>query len=202
MKASVCFVFAVVCWIAAQAEESPKILTLSKVMNELNKINQGMFQGETLRAMCSCCDDFTLMECFRCGLDPCWTLEKFINFALWVDGELTLAVMNEPETEKWTEPRISPGHELHCEFDQVCEPVLISVAVVVLVELNTDERLIDWEKEVVLPTLPATIGSSLQHCSYPSSSSGAPALPPQSANTPHIIFSSTHSDREDADGTT
>lgn len=42
MKASVCFVFAVVCWIAAQAEESPKILTLSKVMNELNKINQGM----------------------------------------------------------------------------------------------------------------------------------------------------------------
>lgn len=42
MKASVCFVFAVVCWIAAQAEESPKILTLSKVMNELNKINKGM----------------------------------------------------------------------------------------------------------------------------------------------------------------
>ncbi len=84
--------------------------------------------------------------------------------------------MNEPETEKWTEPIISPEHELHCESEQVCEPVLTSVAVVVLVELNTDDRLIDWEKEVVLPTLPATIGSSLQHSS---SSSSAPALPPQ-----------------------
>uniref|UniRef100_A0A8C1JW24 Interleukin 21 n=1 Tax=Cyprinus carpio TaxID=7962 RepID=A0A8C1JW24_CYPCA len=88
MKASVCFVFAVVCWIAEQAE-TPKILTLSKVMNELNKINHGMDKSTTLNS-----------------------------------------------------PTINH------------------------LKLNTDDRLIDWEKEEVLPTLPATTGSSLQHFSY------------------------------------
>uniref|UniRef100_A0A672S1I1 Interleukin 21 n=1 Tax=Sinocyclocheilus grahami TaxID=75366 RepID=A0A672S1I1_SINGR len=73
MKASVCFVFAVVCWFAAQAEESPKILTLSKVMNELNKINKGMniflFAGFMLNCWFSfftqdCCVKSAL-DCFR-----------------------------------------------------------------------------------------------------------------------------------------
>ncbi|KAF4105151.1 interleukin-21 [Onychostoma macrolepis] len=71
MKASVCFVFAVVCWIAAQAEESPKILTLSKVMNELNKINQGMIKDKstslnspTVNDLKDCCVASAL-ECFR-----------------------------------------------------------------------------------------------------------------------------------------
>ncbi|ROJ29139.1 hypothetical protein DPX16_13583 [Anabarilius grahami] len=43
------------------------------------------------------CDDVTLMEGFWCGLDKdirflmpkgetCWSLEDYINFALWMDG--------------------------------------------------------------------------------------------------------------------
>uniref|UniRef100_A0A671L3N9 Interleukin-21 n=1 Tax=Sinocyclocheilus anshuiensis TaxID=1608454 RepID=A0A671L3N9_9TELE len=69
MKASVCFVFAVVCWFAAQAESSPKILTLSKVMNELNKINQGMNKSRTLNSptindLEDCCVKSAL-DCFR-----------------------------------------------------------------------------------------------------------------------------------------
>uniref|UniRef100_A0A672S2D8 Interleukin-21 n=1 Tax=Sinocyclocheilus grahami TaxID=75366 RepID=A0A672S2D8_SINGR len=69
MKASVCFVFAVVCWFAAQAEESPKILTLSKVMNELNKINKGMNKSRTLNSptindLEDCCVKSAL-DCFR-----------------------------------------------------------------------------------------------------------------------------------------
>uniref|UniRef100_A0A673JPJ3 Interleukin-21 n=1 Tax=Sinocyclocheilus rhinocerous TaxID=307959 RepID=A0A673JPJ3_9TELE len=64
MKASVCLVFAVVCWIAAQAEESPKILTLSKVMNELNKINHGMVSCRLCFFTQDCCVASAL-ECFR-----------------------------------------------------------------------------------------------------------------------------------------
>ncbi|XP_016363108.1 interleukin-21-like [Sinocyclocheilus anshuiensis] len=71
MKASVCFVFAVVCWFAAQAESSPKILTLSKVMNELNKINQGMIKNKsrtlnspTINDLEDCCVKSAL-DCFR-----------------------------------------------------------------------------------------------------------------------------------------
>lgn len=56
--------------------------------------------------------------------------------------EPTPAVMNKPETEKWTEPSIAPEPEPHCECDQVCEPVLTSVPVVVLAELNTNNWLI------------------------------------------------------------
>lgn len=44
------------------------------------------------------CDDICLIEGFRCGLDkdlhfimprgnPCWTLEAYINFALWVNDQ-------------------------------------------------------------------------------------------------------------------
>ncbi|XP_073676094.1 interleukin-21 [Garra rufa] len=70
MKASVCFVFAVVCWFSAQAEESPVILTLNKVMNELNKINQGMtdkntiLNSPTVNDLKDCCVASAL-ECFR-----------------------------------------------------------------------------------------------------------------------------------------
>uniref|UniRef100_A0A672NF47 Interleukin-21 n=1 Tax=Sinocyclocheilus grahami TaxID=75366 RepID=A0A672NF47_SINGR len=69
MKASVCLVFAVVCWMAAQAEESPKILTLSKVMNELNKVNHGMvscksLNSPTINDLKDCCVASAL-ECFR-----------------------------------------------------------------------------------------------------------------------------------------
>ncbi|XP_059372770.1 interleukin-21 [Carassius carassius] len=71
MKASVCIVFAVVCWIAAQAEESPMILTLSKVMNELNRINKDMVKDKstslnspTIYDLKDCCVAPAL-ECFR-----------------------------------------------------------------------------------------------------------------------------------------
>lgn len=42
MKASVCVLFAVACWLVAQADESPMILTLGKVMNDLGKIKKAM----------------------------------------------------------------------------------------------------------------------------------------------------------------
>uniref|UniRef100_A0A8C1WT64 Interleukin-21 n=1 Tax=Cyprinus carpio TaxID=7962 RepID=A0A8C1WT64_CYPCA len=69
MKASVCFVFAVVCWIAAQAEVSPMILTLSKVMNELNNISKEMNKSTTLKSptindLEDCCVKSAL-GCFR-----------------------------------------------------------------------------------------------------------------------------------------
>uniref|UniRef100_A0A8C1F0A3 Interleukin-21 n=2 Tax=Cyprinus carpio TaxID=7962 RepID=A0A8C1F0A3_CYPCA len=69
MKASVCFVFAVVCWIAAQAEVSPMILTLSKVMNELNNISKEMNKSTTLKSptindLEDCCIKSAL-DCFR-----------------------------------------------------------------------------------------------------------------------------------------
>ncbi|KAK2890783.1 hypothetical protein Q8A67_013426 [Cirrhinus molitorella] len=53
----------------AQAEESPKILTLNKVMNELNKFNQGMDKSTTLNSptindLKDCCVASAL-ECFR-----------------------------------------------------------------------------------------------------------------------------------------
>lgn len=38
--------------------------------------------------------------------------------------------------------------------DQVCEPDITSMPVGVLVELDAEEWLIDWETEVTLPTLP------------------------------------------------
>uniref|UniRef100_A0A9J7YF90 Interleukin-21 n=1 Tax=Cyprinus carpio carpio TaxID=630221 RepID=A0A9J7YF90_CYPCA len=61
----------VVCWIAAQAEESPKILTLSKVMNELNKINHGMIKDKSIRLNSPTINDLkdccvaSALECFR-----------------------------------------------------------------------------------------------------------------------------------------
>ncbi|XP_043112657.1 interleukin-21 [Puntigrus tetrazona] len=69
MKASVCFVFALVCWITAKAEESPQILMLSKVMNELEKINKGMdkstlLNSPTINDLKDCCVASAL-ECFR-----------------------------------------------------------------------------------------------------------------------------------------
>ncbi|XP_077104171.1 interleukin-21 isoform X1 [Siphateles boraxobius] len=48
MKASVCVLFAVACWFVSQADESPMILTLGKVMNELEKIKKGMGKSTTL----------------------------------------------------------------------------------------------------------------------------------------------------------
>ncbi|XP_056327891.1 interleukin-21 [Danio aesculapii] len=69
MKACVCFLL--VCVLAAQAEESPKILTLSKVMNELKKIQQGLtnsdmtwFNSPATNDLKDCCVASAL-ECFR-----------------------------------------------------------------------------------------------------------------------------------------
>ncbi|XP_050983165.1 interleukin-21 isoform X4 [Labeo rohita] len=69
MKASVCFVFAVVCWLAVQAEESQKMLMLGKVIHELDKIKQGMVKTTTLNSptindLQDCCVASAL-ECFR-----------------------------------------------------------------------------------------------------------------------------------------
>ncbi|NP_001122046.1 interleukin-21 precursor [Danio rerio] len=69
MKACVCFLL--MCVLAAQAEESPKILTLSKVMNELKKIQQGLtnsnktwFNSPATNDLKDCCVASAL-ECFR-----------------------------------------------------------------------------------------------------------------------------------------
>ncbi|KAK7140912.1 hypothetical protein R3I93_015150 [Phoxinus phoxinus] len=48
MKASVCVLFAVACWVVSQADESPMILTLNKVMNDLEKIRKGMGKSTSL----------------------------------------------------------------------------------------------------------------------------------------------------------
>ncbi|KAL0176427.1 hypothetical protein M9458_028757, partial [Cirrhinus mrigala] len=93
--------------------------------------------------------------------------------------EPTPAMKNEPETEKWAEASIALEPEPHCKCDQVCEPVLTSMPAEVLAELNSDDWLIDWEKEVELPILPATIGSIFQTFASPWLPSRASTLPPQ-----------------------
>ncbi|XP_052471508.1 interleukin-21 [Carassius gibelio] len=71
MKASVCFAFAVVCWFAAQAEESPKYLFLKKVMNELDRIKNGLetnksitLNSPTINDLEDCCVKSAL-NCFQ-----------------------------------------------------------------------------------------------------------------------------------------
>ncbi|TRY93978.1 hypothetical protein DNTS_021129 [Danionella cerebrum] len=70
MRPSVCFLFALVCVFTATAEESPKILTLNKVMKALSRIQQGLatnttlFNSPTTNDLKECCVPSAL-ECFR-----------------------------------------------------------------------------------------------------------------------------------------
>ncbi|XP_051716996.1 interleukin-21 isoform X1 [Ctenopharyngodon idella] len=70
MKASVFVLFAVACWFVSQAELSPMQLTLRKVMNELEKVNNVMdkstssFNSPTTNDLKDCCIRSAL-ECFR-----------------------------------------------------------------------------------------------------------------------------------------
>ncbi|KAL0160503.1 hypothetical protein M9458_044228, partial [Cirrhinus mrigala] len=63
------------------------------------------------------CDDVCLMEGFRCGLDddlrfvmprgdPCWTLQSYINFALWTNGS-TFTVGEAEEDRNLVQPHLA-----------------------------------------------------------------------------------------------
>lgn len=84
------------------------------------------------------------------------------------DGEFTPAAMEEPVRR--TAQTIASEPEPQCESVQVCEPAT-TVPVGVLVELDTEDWLIDWETEVVLTTQPRPVSPvssspalSLFHC--------------------------------------
>lgn len=71
-----------------------------------------------------------------------------------------------------TAPTIAPEPMPQSESDQGCEPATI---VGVLVELKTEDCLIDWDTEVMLPTLPHP-ESSILSSSVPSSSLVHPSI--------------------------
>ncbi|KAL0192210.1 hypothetical protein M9458_010506, partial [Cirrhinus mrigala] len=63
------------------------------------------------------CDDVCLMEGFRCGLvddlrfimprgDPCWTLQSYINFALWTNRS-TFTLGKAKEDTKLIHPHLT-----------------------------------------------------------------------------------------------
>lgn len=68
------------------------------------------------------------------------------------DRKLMPAMDPEPEPMPTKEP------EPQSKSEKVCEPAT-SVTEETLVELDTDECLIDWEMEVMLPTLPCPVPS-------------------------------------------
>ncbi len=77
------------------------------------------------------------------------------------DGELLPATTTEPVT---TAPNNAPEPKPLCESDQGCEPA-IAVPVGILVDIDSGEDwLINWDMEILLPTLPhpdiATLSSS------------------------------------------
>lgn len=71
-----------------------------------------------------------------------------------------------------TAPTIAPEPIPQSESDQGCEPATI---VGVLVKLKTEDCLIDWDTEVMLPTLPHP-ESSILSSSVPSSSLVHPSI--------------------------
>ncbi|XP_052010735.1 uncharacterized protein LOC127663256 [Xyrauchen texanus] len=71
MKVSVCVVFAAACWLVAQAGEPQVILTLSKVMNEIKKLNKGTVNNSSnlmnspITGEIKDCCIASALECFR-----------------------------------------------------------------------------------------------------------------------------------------
>ncbi|ROJ25431.1 hypothetical protein DPX16_3596 [Anabarilius grahami] len=103
------------------------------------------------------------------------------------DGELPPAARMEPAT---TAPTRAPEPKFPCESDQGCE-LATAVPVGILVEIDTGEDwLIDWNTEVLLPTLPHP---NLPLSPLPSSTAISPALPQLSSCSPSSSPVSTDS---------
>lgn len=92
------------------------------------------------------------------NLNPLQTMRpsKFQPQTLCLSQCLQQSHSLQPHPSQKTKPAI--------QSDQVCEPVYTSVPVGVLVELDDEEWLIDWDSAEPLPTLAPTHEPLLRHC--------------------------------------